>query len=620
MKIKCDKCGAKYQVADDKVRHKVFKIRCKRCQHAIIVRTDDEPQEATAALNSISEEDGTRQEPRPDSAPPSDAIWHIVVDRQQVGPMTPEDIAGYLGRGEVDGDAFVWCDGLGDWQKMSTVQEFEHLFDSSQPVESAPSNPFRSQSQQDEKPRQKDEPQGAAPSQPGDEDEDEDDVVMSGPAPASDGLFGQVDAAAAVDSDGPRVDDPDQLKDQRNDNSVLFSLDALDAAANAPKVSNTGGSDGSGLIDLSMLNSGASGHGSEAVFGHDAGGGIEAVAAPQQMVPLVTRRRGNTALIITIVVAGLLVAAAVGVAVYFATKQDEPKVASKPPVEQATNKDTGRVAGRTSLGNAKPKASTGGKQVVNTQNEKAETNTESGINSVTTTNAKAESPGPTQKTAAASTDPKSTAVESSRSAKAKVSRAAALRKKTPSKWTKKQLAAKQLAAAKAKAKAKARRKAAEPVRTPKPKTTAPKEAPRAKVKEKPKKGGDEVDALLGALSGGGKKSARKAPARGPAPSAAPASADPLLPPKLGKRDILRVVSRHSGKVLSCRSADPELRGVVKVRIAIVGSTGRVSRASVLTPKFQGTPVGNCVAGKIRSLYKFPQFSNSSMSITIPFRL
>ena len=40
MKIKCDQCGAKYQVADEKVRHKVFKIRCKRCENAIVVRAD----------------------------------------------------------------------------------------------------------------------------------------------------------------------------------------------------------------------------------------------------------------------------------------------------------------------------------------------------------------------------------------------------------------------------------------------------------------------------------------------------------------------------------------------------------------------------------------------------
>ena len=38
MKIECDKCGAKYSIADEKVRGKTFKIRCKRCSNVIIVR------------------------------------------------------------------------------------------------------------------------------------------------------------------------------------------------------------------------------------------------------------------------------------------------------------------------------------------------------------------------------------------------------------------------------------------------------------------------------------------------------------------------------------------------------------------------------------------------------
>ena len=38
MKIECDKCGAKYSIADDKVRGKTFKIRCKKCSNVIIVR------------------------------------------------------------------------------------------------------------------------------------------------------------------------------------------------------------------------------------------------------------------------------------------------------------------------------------------------------------------------------------------------------------------------------------------------------------------------------------------------------------------------------------------------------------------------------------------------------
>ena len=42
MKIVCEACQAKYSIADEKVRGKVFKIRCKKCSHVIVVRGSGE--------------------------------------------------------------------------------------------------------------------------------------------------------------------------------------------------------------------------------------------------------------------------------------------------------------------------------------------------------------------------------------------------------------------------------------------------------------------------------------------------------------------------------------------------------------------------------------------------
>jgi len=38
MKIVCDACQAKYSIADEKIQGKAFKIRCKKCNHIIVVR------------------------------------------------------------------------------------------------------------------------------------------------------------------------------------------------------------------------------------------------------------------------------------------------------------------------------------------------------------------------------------------------------------------------------------------------------------------------------------------------------------------------------------------------------------------------------------------------------
>ena len=49
MKIVCDACQAKYSISDDKVQGKVFKIRCKKCSNIIVVRGGAGAAEAGAA-------------------------------------------------------------------------------------------------------------------------------------------------------------------------------------------------------------------------------------------------------------------------------------------------------------------------------------------------------------------------------------------------------------------------------------------------------------------------------------------------------------------------------------------------------------------------------------------
>jgi len=54
MKIVCDSCGTKYSIADEKVRGKVFKIRCKKCSNIIVVRGGAEANPAPAPLGDAA--------------------------------------------------------------------------------------------------------------------------------------------------------------------------------------------------------------------------------------------------------------------------------------------------------------------------------------------------------------------------------------------------------------------------------------------------------------------------------------------------------------------------------------------------------------------------------------
>src|SRR3569832_347140 len=107
MKIVCDSCGTKYSIADEKVRGKVFKIRCKKCSHIIVVRGGESAPEA--------------------AAPTSDGGWHVVIDGEQVGPLSDADVRTKIERGEVKPDTYTWKEGFADWVKLSSVPEFAGL-------------------------------------------------------------------------------------------------------------------------------------------------------------------------------------------------------------------------------------------------------------------------------------------------------------------------------------------------------------------------------------------------------------------------------------------------------------------------------------------------------------
>ena len=109
MKIVCDSCGTKYSIADEKVRGKVFKIRCKKCSHIIVVRG------------------GETGGPEATAAPATDGGWHLVIDGEQVGPIGDADVRTKIERGEVKGDTYTWKEGFADWVKLSAVPEFAAL-------------------------------------------------------------------------------------------------------------------------------------------------------------------------------------------------------------------------------------------------------------------------------------------------------------------------------------------------------------------------------------------------------------------------------------------------------------------------------------------------------------
>jgi predicted Zn finger-like uncharacterized protein len=285
MKIVCDSCGTKYSIADEKVRGKVFKIRCKKCSHIIVVRG------------------GETGGPEATAAPATEGGWHLVIDGEQVGPIGDADVRTKIERGEVKGDTYTWKEGFADWVKLSAVPEFAalvaedvggvaagggELFPSGAVAVAAANGTDRARRAS-----------GAGRSLFGGGGAS--DVFAASASPARSeggGLFGSAAAApaseesrwpssgaAAAGHDGGRVE---SLTGQRHENSVLFSLSNLQSLAMpAAKPASTSASsspltEGSGLIDIRQMAAstlGASSGGGSPSFGGNSSGGVDDLPA-----------------------------------------------------------------------------------------------------------------------------------------------------------------------------------------------------------------------------------------------------------------------------------------------------------------------------------------------------
>lgn len=271
MKISCQSCGAKYNIADEKVRGKIVKIACKKCGARIEIDGREPAEQA-------QDQDETRVFDQAQAPAAGADTWTVSIDDNDQREVTTAQLAELLQQGVVTPETFVWRDGMGDWQAVRDVSALQSVLSGGAAAPSAPAAPaFPSepptaayQAVQHDLPANGSAPLAAAAagygspsietsqparlggsrrggavdlfaSQTGPAEEEE--VATSAPAGGG-GMFG---AAAAPAAGGKPIG-------ARNENSVLFSLSALTASGPAPGAV-TGASDDekSGLIDIQKL-------------------------------------------------------------------------------------------------------------------------------------------------------------------------------------------------------------------------------------------------------------------------------------------------------------------------------------------------------------------------------
>jgi predicted Zn finger-like uncharacterized protein len=123
MKFACDKCNTRYSIADERVRGRVLKIRCKACNHVITVR-----EEQLEPLNESQASDN--EHTMVSTAPPAardDAAdeWFISFDGEQEGPLPLLRAIDRVRSERPSGkECYCWRNGFFVWLPVEDVPDF----------------------------------------------------------------------------------------------------------------------------------------------------------------------------------------------------------------------------------------------------------------------------------------------------------------------------------------------------------------------------------------------------------------------------------------------------------------------------------------------------------------
>jgi predicted Zn finger-like uncharacterized protein len=125
MKISCQSCHSKYNVADEKVQGKVVKIRCRKCGATIVVNASGAvatngpaaapAQTAQAAVARAADA------PRNTDAAGEGGEWHVSIADNDQRTMTLTELVNAYNTGVVVQDTFIWTEGMQDWKALGEV-------------------------------------------------------------------------------------------------------------------------------------------------------------------------------------------------------------------------------------------------------------------------------------------------------------------------------------------------------------------------------------------------------------------------------------------------------------------------------------------------------------------
>ncbi|MEM9492313.1 MAG: GYF domain-containing protein, partial [Myxococcota bacterium] len=154
MKFQCDRCRTRYSIADERVRGKILKIRCKNCSAVITVREGmglDDDASLTASRRSSQNLGQARCSGRlsagpvassqaiavgagrntPAPVPPEDDDpWFVSIDGESNGPFSLGEARAWLAARTPDEELYCWRASFDDWLSVHDVSELSDVWTS----------------------------------------------------------------------------------------------------------------------------------------------------------------------------------------------------------------------------------------------------------------------------------------------------------------------------------------------------------------------------------------------------------------------------------------------------------------------------------------------------------
>jgi predicted Zn finger-like uncharacterized protein len=163
LNFSCNQCQRRYSIADEKVRGKTVKVRCKNCQNVISVEGPPlEVEESTRVVSladverlreqdrSLAEEEEAaavgstavaQAEPAPGEQSPWDdeptrtmplqetgTPWFAMVRGKQEGPLEESTLRELMSSGAITPRTYFWQQGMADWKRGADIPELVLLF------------------------------------------------------------------------------------------------------------------------------------------------------------------------------------------------------------------------------------------------------------------------------------------------------------------------------------------------------------------------------------------------------------------------------------------------------------------------------------------------------------